>query len=471
MNEVVYKSFMVLYMIQCISAQLSSVEERRNETHCNTGNVNIDCGSSVIAVDSILYGYNALCDSICCDFNTDHCLESATTSDRIDVRRQCSGKSSCTIALGGVRDFCSQGAHEPSYVTIYYYCIPSERKLSVCSSDKIHSSSLPLYLTNKGYPGVTTGESTCSCSLEIYDCTSSVNLYIIDADLYLDASNCEQRLEMRDNLNVTLHGIECESYYGSDITTHTLNKHYITINFLDNSNANQEGLFFLGFAATAVNTQFSLSCSSVPEIRCVDCAPITSIAIDNGNASLIVENDSSNGARANVICEDGYNTTKPTIECLDTGLWETSTCIADGNGDSKEDLDTDTDESKEGGQDFAAWKIAVIVLSVAVVIALLAVLIVVKWCTNNSNRDQDRKSDPEDLAYEQYPATAPPVPPRGTEMMSYLTSGAPLPAITPQHKIKHGPVYIDHNDAHIFGLTIHIPFRKKNKLAPIDRHE
>jgi hypothetical protein len=126
--------------------------------------------------------------------------------------------------------------------------ITADRKLSVCSSDTIQSSSSPLYLTNKGYPGVTTGGSTCSCSLEIHDCSSSVYLYIIDADLYLDASTCEQRLEIRDNLNVTLHDIECESYYGSDITTHTLNKHYITINFLDNSNANQEGLFFLGFA-------------------------------------------------------------------------------------------------------------------------------------------------------------------------------------------------------------------------------
>ncbi|XP_060596390.1 uncharacterized protein LOC132750424 isoform X1 [Ruditapes philippinarum] len=470
MNKVAYKSFMVLYMVQCISAQLSSVEQRRNETHCDTGNVNIDCGSSVIAVDSIMYGYDATCDSICCDLNTDHCLESATTPDRSDVRRQCSGKSSCTIALGGVRAFCSLGTHEPSYVTIYYYCIPSERKLSVCSSGTLQSSSAPLYLTNKGYPGVTTGESTCSCSLEIYECPSSVNLYIIDADLYYDTSNCEQRLEIRDSLNVTLHGIECESYYGSDITTHALNKHYITINFLDNSTANQEGLFFLGFAATTVNTQFSLSCSAVPETLCVDCASV--IDIDNGNASLIVENDSSYGARANVICEDGYNTTTLTIQCLDTGSWETSTCIADGNygnGDSKEDLDTDTDESKQGGQDFAAWKIAVIVLSVAVVIALI-VLIVVKCCTN-SNRDQDTNSDREDLAYEgeQYPAIVP--PPRGTEKESYLRSGAPLPAITPQQRITHGHVYIDHNDAHIFGLTIHIPFRKKNKLAPIDRHE
>ncbi|XP_060556840.1 uncharacterized protein LOC132717395 isoform X2 [Ruditapes philippinarum] len=378
MNEVVYKSFMVLFMIQCTSAQLSSVEEKRNETHCDTGNVNINCGSSVIAVDSILYGYDATCDSICCDFNTDHCLESATTPDRSDARRQCSGKSSCTIDLGGVRAFCSLGTHEPSYVTIYYYCIPSERKLSVCSSDTIQSSSSPLYLTNKDYPGVTTGGSTCSCSLEIYDCSSSVNLYIIDADLYLDTSNCEQRLEIWDSLNVTLQEIKCESYYGSDITTHTLNKHYITINFLDNSNANQEGLFFLGFAASAINTQFSLSCSSVPETRCIDCASV--IDINNGNASLIVENDSSNGARAKVICEDGYNTTKPTIECLDTGLWETSTCIAYGNGD------IDADENKDGGQDFAIWKIILIVLAVAV--ALIAVLIVVRYCTN-CKRDKD----------------------------------------------------------------------------------
>jgi hypothetical protein len=130
--------------------------------------------------------------------------------------------------------------------------ITGERKLSVCSSGTLQSNGSPLFLTNKGYPGVTTGESTCSCSLEVHDCLSSVYLYIIDADLYLDTSTCEQRLEIQDNLNVTLHDIECESYYGSDITTHTLNKHYITINFLDNSNANQEGLFFLGFAGNYI---------------------------------------------------------------------------------------------------------------------------------------------------------------------------------------------------------------------------
>ena len=124
----------------------------------------------------------------------------------------------------------------------------ADRQLSICSSTTLQSSGLPIYLTNNNYPNVPTGDSTCSCSLEVFSCSSSVYLYIIDVDLYLDTSTCEQSIEIRDNSNVVLHELKCEDYYGSDITTQTLNKHYITINFLDNSDENLEGLFYLGFS-------------------------------------------------------------------------------------------------------------------------------------------------------------------------------------------------------------------------------
>lgn len=45
----------------------------------------------------------------------------------------------------------------------------------------------------------------------------------------------------------------------------------------------------------------------------------------------------------------------------------------------------------------------------------------------------------------------------------------PLPEISKQHEVKHGPIYIEHGEAHIFGLTIHLPFAGKsaNQLEPI----
>lgn len=107
-----------------ISAQLSSVETRRNLTECNPGSLTINCASSVIAIDSIIFKYSDACDSICCEFSDDHCSGIVEDSDRNNVRRDCSGKSSCTVDLSGVRNFCALGINEPSYVTIYYYCIP-----------------------------------------------------------------------------------------------------------------------------------------------------------------------------------------------------------------------------------------------------------------------------------------------------------------------------------------------------------
>jgi hypothetical protein len=119
--------------------------------------------------------------------------------------------------------------------------------MSVCSNGHLEESDgNPLYLTSENYPAVTTGSTSCSCSFEVFSCTSKINMYTIDADLYLDTNNCEQNLNFLDTDNNTLLTIGCDDHYNNNIESRLLNTHYVKIDFINNSTSNQQGLFFVG---------------------------------------------------------------------------------------------------------------------------------------------------------------------------------------------------------------------------------
>ena len=116
----------------------------------------------------------------------------------------------------------------------------------MCSGTSV-SAGTPVYLTSDSYPEVPTGDSTCSCSYEVYSCTSSINMYIIDADMYSDVDNCEQKIELMDGRNISLDTIDCQSYYRNEIVSKQFTTtNYIKINYIDNSAENREGLVFIG---------------------------------------------------------------------------------------------------------------------------------------------------------------------------------------------------------------------------------
>ncbi|XP_060560780.1 sushi, von Willebrand factor type A, EGF and pentraxin domain-containing protein 1-like [Ruditapes philippinarum] len=56
----------------------------------------------------------------------------------------------------------------------------------------------------------------------------------------------------------------------------------------------------------------------------IDCGTVPQL--DNGNVVLKVDGLSSYGTEAVVTCEQGYNTTSETIQCLDTGKWDKTSC-------------------------------------------------------------------------------------------------------------------------------------------------
>ncbi|XP_053389038.1 low-density lipoprotein receptor-related protein 2-like, partial [Mercenaria mercenaria] len=149
-------------------------------------------------------------------------------------------------------------------------------------------------------------------------------MYIMDADLYLDTSDCYQTLEFLDGSNKTLYMIGCESHYSNQIESSTANSHYLKIDFINNSTSNQEGYFFIGLEASESGASYSLSCSYEQETWCVGCGDVPVIA--NGNIDLSNVNDSSYAAAANVICDSGYDTNTPTINCLANGTWPAPVC-------------------------------------------------------------------------------------------------------------------------------------------------
>ncbi|XP_060573654.1 sushi, von Willebrand factor type A, EGF and pentraxin domain-containing protein 1-like [Ruditapes philippinarum] len=60
-----------------------------------------------------------------------------------------------------------------------------------------------------------------------------------------------------------------------------------------------------------------------------DCG--SSLSVSNGNVTFTT---TTYGSSASLVCDTGYETTKATLNCLDTGIWETSTCTIKDCGSS-----------------------------------------------------------------------------------------------------------------------------------------
>ncbi|XP_053381189.1 uncharacterized protein LOC123561349 [Mercenaria mercenaria] len=321
----------IIIFFHLTTAHLSQKETLKNLTECDLhANITLTCaGNEMIAIHSLQYAYHVRCEGICCNtYTSTDCFVNAGDTDIQDIRRACSGRSSCNApTLLDKIDFstCSLGVKDISYIFLQYFCIPKERIASICTKGQtLTSGDAPLYLTNENYPSVTTGSTSCSCSLEAYSCSSSINMYILDADLYLDTSACYQTLEFLDGSNKTLHTIGCESHDLDHIESSTASSHYLKIDFINNSTSNQEGYFFIGLEASVSGESFSLSCSFEQETWCVGCGDVPVIA--NGNIQLSNVNNSSYGAAANVTCDSGYETNTPTINCLANGTWPAPVC-------------------------------------------------------------------------------------------------------------------------------------------------
>ncbi|XP_053396463.1 sushi, von Willebrand factor type A, EGF and pentraxin domain-containing protein 1-like isoform X5 [Mercenaria mercenaria] len=304
--------------------QLIPQEELKNVTSCDLP-INVTCGSNeIIAVHSLYFWYHATCSGTCCPYDSSHFSAGADTGVIQAVRRKCSGENACSLVqLDGVRDFGSGGVHDPSYYVVKYYCIPALRTTSICSEETLTSAGEPLYLASENYPSVTTRNSTCSCSLEVFSCTSSVKLYIIDADLYLDETTCEQTIDFVDGTSTSLSTINCKSYYENRIDEISFSTNYVKIDFIDNSAQNQEGYIFLGFRVSE-EVAFKLSCQYEQQTVCRDCgAPGL---IPHGKLELVDSSNSSYGSLAKVSCDNGYESDDLNVSCLDTGQWENTAC-------------------------------------------------------------------------------------------------------------------------------------------------
>lgn len=112
-----------------LTAQLPTTENLRNATECDVNaDFTISCSTNeVIAIQSLHYVYNVLCESVCCNtYSTDDCTEEASNSDIENLRRMCTGKGSCTVTSPqSSLSFCAHGSKPVSYLILRYYCIPS----------------------------------------------------------------------------------------------------------------------------------------------------------------------------------------------------------------------------------------------------------------------------------------------------------------------------------------------------------
>ncbi|XP_060560575.1 sushi, von Willebrand factor type A, EGF and pentraxin domain-containing protein 1-like [Ruditapes philippinarum] len=81
----------------------------------------------------------------------------------------------------------------------------------------------------------------------------------------------------------------------------------------------------IGYNAT-VDTILCLDTGEWDNATCtlIDCSVAPKVS--NGNVALLKEENTTYGALAEITCETGYNFSVSTIQCRDTGFWDTATC-------------------------------------------------------------------------------------------------------------------------------------------------
>ncbi|XP_060572275.1 uncharacterized protein LOC132730382, partial [Ruditapes philippinarum] len=132
-----------------VKGQVAPSEMLQNKTFCDLTNVNITCDSNeMIAVESLNFYYHLDCNNTCCRFHNNHSSVGADDNDMQDVRRECSGRQSCSVDKAGPRSFEKVVNETPSYAVLQYACIPGNRTTAICNSKELKSDGSLLYLTN-----------------------------------------------------------------------------------------------------------------------------------------------------------------------------------------------------------------------------------------------------------------------------------------------------------------------------------
>ncbi|XP_053379254.1 uncharacterized protein LOC123528183 isoform X2 [Mercenaria mercenaria] len=192
-----------------------------------------------------------------------------------------------------------------------------------------------------------------------------------------------------------------------------------------------------------------LSTGSWDTVNCTpkDCGPVPSI--QHGYVDLRDDGNTSYGATAEVICDSGYKSTTREIVCPFTGIWENVTdCLLE---DAEKNSQGQTGASKETKDGLSAGYIAlIVVLSILVVGAAGFGSLVIYKRKRAVTPSSYEKENPLERSHESDKT----VPEPTTEA---TLKRNPVPEVPKRHEIKHGHVYIDHGEAHIFGITIHLP--------------
>jgi hypothetical protein len=56
----------------------------------------------------------------------------------------------------------------------------------------------------------------------------------------------------------------------------------------------------------------------------IDCGTVPEVV--NGNVALLDVVNTTHGALADITCETGYNSSLDSIQCRETGVWDTASC-------------------------------------------------------------------------------------------------------------------------------------------------
>ncbi|XP_053403571.1 uncharacterized protein LOC123555613 [Mercenaria mercenaria] len=170
---------------------------------------------------------------------------------------------------------------QTNYMCMNYYCFPTSDVLEFCDTSGAQVATSPSYFYNDGYPSGISHSNCCACVITASAASATIDLDILDLQLYDATATCLQTVFVTDSLTVTSYNCtENNDYTIKNFLTSSGSSLTVTLK----SDASAVGNGKAWFRATVSNGGMTTSCSSVTQ--CPDeTATATSANAGSGDAS------------------------------------------------------------------------------------------------------------------------------------------------------------------------------------------
>ena len=119
----------------------------------------------------------------------------------------------------------------------------------MCSASTLTKTGSLLYIKNQDYPSaIRAADTSCSCSVEVGDCSSRIKVYLVHFQLGDGGGSCTGTQQLQIDDDGTVNTLTCSDNTDYEITLKlTSSSNYITVTQGNSGGVNYYGYFWLGF--------------------------------------------------------------------------------------------------------------------------------------------------------------------------------------------------------------------------------